>query len=166
MGRAFQHIRKTLWLALDHDVFNTAKAAAYSGMLCFFPAVLVVTALLAQVPAGPSLVGEMRGSLDQILPPESMNLLQSSLASAPTSLDAGGFLRRQPCSFCRPGRDAVADGRVPTRLQSSPRQLGFLGEAAARPGAGADRAAALVAGQPAAGVWPPDRGLDHRQRGS
>ncbi len=81
MGRIFRHIRRTLWLALDHDVFNTAKAAAYSGMLCFFPAVLVLTALLAQVPAGPSLVGEMRGSLDQILPPESMNLLQSSLSS-------------------------------------------------------------------------------------
>lgn len=81
MGRVFQDIRRTLWRALDHDVFNTAKAAAYSGMLCFFPAVLVVTALLAQVPAGPSLVGEMRGSLDQILPPESMNLLQSSLVS-------------------------------------------------------------------------------------
>jgi membrane protein len=62
-------------------VFNTAKAAAYSGMLCFFPAVLVLTALLAQVPAGPSLIGEMRGSLDQILPPESMNLLQNSLNS-------------------------------------------------------------------------------------
>jgi membrane protein len=79
MGRAFQHIRRTLWLALDHDVFNTAKAAAYSGMLCFFPAVLVLTALLAQVPAGPSLVGELRGSLDEILPPGSMNLVQATL---------------------------------------------------------------------------------------
>ncbi|HUY95723.1 MAG TPA: YihY/virulence factor BrkB family protein [Terracidiphilus sp.] len=79
MARVLQQLRRTLWLALDHDVFNTAKATAYSGMLCFFPAVLVLTALLAQVPAGPSLVGEMRGSLDQILPPESMNLLQSSL---------------------------------------------------------------------------------------
>ena len=81
MPRILQHIRTTLWLALDHDVFNTAKAAAYSGMLCFFPAVLVLTALLAQVPAGPSLVGEMRGSLDQILPPGSMFLLQNSLNS-------------------------------------------------------------------------------------
>lgn len=81
MGRTFIHIRKTLGLALDHDVFNTAKAAAYSGMLCFFPAALVFTALLAQVPAGPSLVGEMRGTFDQILPPDSMILLQNSLAS-------------------------------------------------------------------------------------
>lgn len=81
MGRVLQHVRRTLWLALDHDVFNTAKAAAYSGMLCFFPAVLVLTALLAQVPAGPSLVGELRSSFDEILPPGSMNLLQSSLNS-------------------------------------------------------------------------------------
>ncbi|HWE86157.1 MAG TPA: YihY/virulence factor BrkB family protein [Terracidiphilus sp.] len=81
MGRVLKHVRRTLWLALDHDVFNTAKAAAYSGMLCFFPAVLVLTALLAQVPAGPSLVGELRGSFDEILPPESMNLLQSSFSA-------------------------------------------------------------------------------------
>ncbi|HKF47353.1 MAG TPA: YihY/virulence factor BrkB family protein [Terracidiphilus sp.] len=81
MGRVLSHIRKSLWLALDHDVFNTAKAAAYSGMLCFFPAALVFTALLAQVPAGPSLVGEVRATFDEILPPESMNILQSSLAA-------------------------------------------------------------------------------------
>ena len=79
MGKILQLIRSSLWLALDHDVFNTAKAAAYSGMLCFFPAVLVLTALLAQVPEGTSLVGELRGSLDQILPPQSIALLQNSL---------------------------------------------------------------------------------------
>ncbi len=79
MGRVLRQIRRTLWLAMDHDVFNTAKAAAYSGMLCFFPAVLVVTALLVQVPEGSSLIGELRGSLDQILPPDSMALFQSTL---------------------------------------------------------------------------------------
>lgn len=79
MPRLFIQIRKTVWLALDHDVFNTAKAAAYSGMLCFFPAVLVITALAAQAPEGASLVGVMRTSLEQILPLETMNLLQASL---------------------------------------------------------------------------------------
>jgi membrane protein len=83
MPRIFTHIRSTLWLALYHDVFNTAKAAAYSGMLCFFPAVLALTALLAQVPEGPSLVGELRSSFDQFLPPGSMALLQSSLNARP-----------------------------------------------------------------------------------
>lgn len=83
MGRLFTHVRKSIWLALDHDVFNTAKAAAYSGMLSFFPSVLAVTALLAQVPEGPSVVGELRSSFDQFLPPGSMLLLQSSLSARP-----------------------------------------------------------------------------------
>src|ERR1035441_11002505 len=73
MARVFAHLRQVLWLALDHDVFNTAKAAAYSGMLCFFPTLLVLTALLAQVPEGTTLVGEVRSSFEQFLPPDSMS---------------------------------------------------------------------------------------------
>ncbi len=84
MPRALRHIRRTLWLALDHDVFNSAKAAAYSGMLCFFPALLVLTTALASVPEGSSLVGELRGSLDRVLPPEAMSLLQNSLSQSPS----------------------------------------------------------------------------------
>lgn len=80
MARLFSQIRKALWVALDHDVFNTSKAAAYSGMLCFFPAVLVITALAAQAPEGASLVGVMHSSLEQALPSEAMNLLQGSLS--------------------------------------------------------------------------------------
>jgi membrane protein len=83
MPRTLTHIRTSIWLALDHDVFNTAKAAAYSGMLSFFPAVLAVTAVLAQVPEGPSAVGELRSAFDQFLPPGSMTLLQSALSSTP-----------------------------------------------------------------------------------
>ncbi len=79
MARILVHIRKALLLALDHEVFTTAKAAAYSGMLCFFPAILVLTTLLAQVPEGTTLVGEVRSSFDQFLPPGSMSLLQFSL---------------------------------------------------------------------------------------
>lgn len=60
-------------------MFGVAKAAAYSGMLCSFPAVLVMTTLLAQVPEGTTLVGEVRGSLDQFLPEGSMYLLQNAL---------------------------------------------------------------------------------------
>lgn len=83
MRRIFPHIRRAVLLALDHDVLNTAKAAAYSGMLSFFPAVLAFTALLAQAPEGPSLVGELRSSFDQFLPPGSMELLQTSLNQRP-----------------------------------------------------------------------------------
>jgi membrane protein len=69
--------------ALDHDVFNTSKAVAYSGMLCFFPAVLVLTTLLARVEEGPSIIGIIRGTFDQMLPPESMMLLENSLDASP-----------------------------------------------------------------------------------
>src|SRR5215475_12284471 len=79
MPRIFNHIRKALVVALDHDMFGVAKAAAYSGMLFSFPAVLVLTTLLARVPEGTTLVGELRGSLDQFLPEGSMDLLQSAL---------------------------------------------------------------------------------------
>ena len=69
--------RTAVLLALDHDVVNTAKAVAYSGMLLLFPMLLVVTTLLAQVPEGTNLVGEIRVAFEQVLPEDSMDLLQS-----------------------------------------------------------------------------------------
>src|ERR1035441_9727534 len=77
MRKFLVHLRKALWLALDHDVLNTAKAAAYSGMLMLFPAMVVMTALLAQVPEGTTLVGEIRTAFEQILPDDSIALIQS-----------------------------------------------------------------------------------------
>src|SRR5579864_2148183 len=79
MRRVLAQIRKALILALDHDMFGVAKGAAYSGMLFSFPAIVVLTTLLARVPEGTSMVGEVRSSLDQFLPEGSMNLLQSAL---------------------------------------------------------------------------------------
>jgi membrane protein len=75
----FRRFKNAIWLALEHDVLNTAKAAAYSGMLALFPALVVLTALLALVPEGTSLVGEVRASFEQILPADSMSLLQSAM---------------------------------------------------------------------------------------
>jgi membrane protein len=77
MARFVEHFRKALLLALDHDVLNTSKAAAYSGMLMLFPAVLVFTTLLAQVGEGPTLVGEVRATFEQFLPADTMDLLQT-----------------------------------------------------------------------------------------
>ena len=51
MATLFRHFRKALWLALEHDVLNTAKACAYSGMLTLFPTMVVITTLLAMMPA-------------------------------------------------------------------------------------------------------------------
>jgi membrane protein len=72
-------LRKAVWLALEHDMLNTAKAAAYSGMLMLFPAMVVVTTLIAMVPQGPNLMGEIRHSYVHFLPEDTLALLQSSL---------------------------------------------------------------------------------------
>jgi membrane protein len=77
MTRFLANLQKTVLQALAHDVINTAKAAAYSGMLMLFPAVLVITTLVAQVPQGTTLEGAFRASFEQFLPVDTMDLLQS-----------------------------------------------------------------------------------------
>jgi membrane protein len=79
MSRYLARIREALYLAYAHDVVNTSKAAAYSGMLMFFPALLVITTLVAQVEEGPSLIGETRAVLEQFLPPDTLDLVQDSI---------------------------------------------------------------------------------------
>jgi membrane protein len=81
MSRVLIQIRKALLQAFEHDAFNTAKAAAYSGMLMLFPLLLVLTTLLAQVQAGPTLMGEIRAEFEQFLPTDTLDLLQGYLVS-------------------------------------------------------------------------------------
>ena len=49
-------LRTAIWRAMGNDVLDIAKASAYSGMLMLFPAFLVLTTLLAVVPAGNGLL--------------------------------------------------------------------------------------------------------------
>lgn len=79
MIRFLATFRRAIWLALAHDVLNTAKASAYSGMLMLFPALVVLTTLLAMVPEGTTLVGEVRMAFQQFLPTDTMFLFQSSM---------------------------------------------------------------------------------------
>jgi membrane protein len=81
MKNFFLLFRKALWQSLDHDVMNTAKASAYSGMLMMFPALLVLTTLLAQVPEGNTLVGEFRATFEQFLPADTMDMIQTYVLS-------------------------------------------------------------------------------------
>jgi membrane protein len=81
MFRFLTHLRNAATNALANDVFDIAKAAAYSGMLMLFPTMLVVSTLLAQVPQGTDLIGTVRGAFEQILPGDSMELLQSYVLS-------------------------------------------------------------------------------------
>jgi len=77
----FSRVRDAVLQALAHDIVNTAKAAAYSGMLMFFPAVLVITTLASRVQEGPSMVGETRAVLEQFLPPDTLDLVEASVLS-------------------------------------------------------------------------------------
>jgi membrane protein len=81
MIRFLAHLRIAIGRALAHDVINTAKSAAYSGMLMLFPALLVLTTVLAQVPEGSTLLGEIRTVFVQFLPADTMDLLQSYVLS-------------------------------------------------------------------------------------
>jgi membrane protein len=81
MLRFLSHLRNAAVQALANDVFNTSKAVAYSGMLLLFPALLVVTTLLAQLPEGSTAVGAIHNAFQQILPADSMQLLQSYVLS-------------------------------------------------------------------------------------
>jgi hypothetical protein len=47
MLRFLRLLRLSFWRAFEHDAFAIAKASAYSSILTFFPALLVVGAVLA-----------------------------------------------------------------------------------------------------------------------
>jgi membrane protein len=70
-------LRRALLRSLGHDVLTTAKAAAYSAILSVFPALLVLTTLLALTPETSSMGGEIRSAFEQILPSDTMDLVQS-----------------------------------------------------------------------------------------
>jgi membrane protein len=75
----FPKFRKALWLALEHDVLNTAKACAYSGILMLFPTMVVLTALLARMPEGTTLTDEVHRTFIQFLPTDTMSMLLPSM---------------------------------------------------------------------------------------
>jgi membrane protein len=81
MSLVLTQFRKAVLQAFEHDVFNTAKAAAYSGILMLFPALLVLTTMLAQVQEGPTLMGEIRAVFEQFLPADALDLLQGYILS-------------------------------------------------------------------------------------
>jgi len=75
MARALDKFRLALFTSFSHDVFGTAKAAAYSAILCLFPTILVLTTLLALTPESDTVRGEMRAAFAEVLPADTMTLL-------------------------------------------------------------------------------------------
>jgi membrane protein len=75
--RHFHHLRRAVWQAIGHRVLDNAKAAAYSAILSIFPALLVLTTLLAFSPETNTLSGDLRLAFSSILPPDTMSLVQA-----------------------------------------------------------------------------------------
>jgi membrane protein len=70
-------VQRACWNAFNHGAFQNAKAAAYSGILSIFPTLLALTTVLALTPEGDTFVGEIRYGFGQVLPPDTMLLVQA-----------------------------------------------------------------------------------------
>ncbi len=76
MLRPLHQLRRATLHALSHDVLTLARAAAYSAILGLFPALLVVTTVVALVPQGDTLMGEIRSALADFLPGNAIDAIQ------------------------------------------------------------------------------------------
>src|SRR5579863_5481481 len=68
MLRFLRLLRLAVWRAFQHDAFSIAKASAYSCILTFFPALLVVGSVLATWRKGAPFMREITYALSRILP--------------------------------------------------------------------------------------------------
>jgi membrane protein len=66
--RFLRLLRLAFWRAFQHDAFSIAKASAYSSILTFFPALLVVGSVLATWRKGAPFMREITYALSRILP--------------------------------------------------------------------------------------------------
>ncbi|HEY6304224.1 MAG TPA: YihY/virulence factor BrkB family protein [Terriglobales bacterium] len=88
LGRFWRLFRLSIWRAFEHDAFGTAKASAYSSIFTFFPALLVLGAVLATLSRGQVYAREISYALGTILPAGSsaaLSYLRSS-TDRPVSL--------------------------------------------------------------------------------
>jgi membrane protein len=86
--RILRLLRLAFWRAFEHDSFAIAKASAYSSILTFFPALLVVGSSLAATRKGAPYLREISFALSRILPAgdsTAMNYLHGA-AKRPVSL--------------------------------------------------------------------------------
>ncbi len=75
LGRFWRLFRLSIWRAFEHDAFGTAKASAYSSIFTFFPALLVIGAVLATLHRSEVYLREISYALGAILPAGSATAL-------------------------------------------------------------------------------------------
>lgn len=79
-----QDLRRALLKAFGHNAFTIAKAAAYSELLSLFPTLLVAAAILSAAPASDTVRGDIRSLLNDLLPPDTMSLVQAYFTPHPS----------------------------------------------------------------------------------
>jgi len=88
MLRFLRLLRLAVWRAFQHDAFSIAKASAYSSILTFFPALMIVGSILATWRKGAPFMREITYALSRILPAGSntaLNFLRTA-AQRPISV--------------------------------------------------------------------------------
>jgi membrane protein len=75
LGRFWRLFRLSVWRAFEHDAFAIAKASAYSSILTFFPALLVLGSVIATIRRGDVYLREISNALGRILPAGSATAL-------------------------------------------------------------------------------------------
>jgi membrane protein len=69
MLRFFRMLQRAFWRGFEHGCFNVAKAAAYSCILTFFPALMVLAAIVDMTGKGSAFATEVMHTLGVVLPP-------------------------------------------------------------------------------------------------
>ncbi len=68
MSKFLRHLRLAFWRAFEHDAFAVAKGAAFSAILTFFPAILVLASILSRSQGSEVFVREIFRAVGRILP--------------------------------------------------------------------------------------------------
>jgi membrane protein len=84
--RFLRLLRLAFWRAFEHDAFAIAKASAYSSILTFFPALLVVGSVLANSRKTAAYLREITYAVDRILPAGSPTALSYLKGPSPRSV--------------------------------------------------------------------------------
>lgn len=77
MLRFLRLFRLALWRGFEHDVFKTARAAAYYSILTLFPALMVMAAVLAASHKTISFLRQIAAAAKAILPPGTGSAVRS-----------------------------------------------------------------------------------------
>ena len=68
MSKFLRHLRIAFWRAFEHDAFGVAKGVAFSAILTFFPAILVLASVLSRSQSSEAFVREIFRAVGRILP--------------------------------------------------------------------------------------------------